>query len=67
MRLLSIAARSEKKFLEMADFEEAKDKVLMGSERRSLILTEQDKRTTAYHEAGHALVGLSSSFDGSYS
>ena len=41
----------------MSDFEEAKDKVLMGVERKSMVLTEPEKRTTAYHEAGHALVG----------
>jgi cell division protease FtsH len=40
----------------MDDFEIAKDKVLMGTERRSLIISEEEKRTTAYHEAGHALV-----------
>jgi cell division protease FtsH len=51
------AARQDKKFLEMADFESAKDKVLMGAERKSLVLTENEKRTTAYHEAGHTLVG----------
>ncbi|MDD4953040.1 MAG: ATP-dependent zinc metalloprotease FtsH [Desulfovibrionaceae bacterium] len=50
------AAKQDKDFLEMADFEEAKDKVLMGKERRSIILSEEEKRTTAYHEAGHALV-----------
>ena len=42
----------------MADFEFAKDKVLMGSERRSLVISEAEKRNTAYHEAGHAIVGL---------
>ena len=52
-----IAARHGKKFLEMADFEQAKDKVLMGAERRSLVLSDIEKRTTAYHEAGHTLVG----------
>ncbi|MBI2820959.1 MAG: ATP-dependent zinc metalloprotease FtsH, partial [Acidobacteria bacterium] len=50
-----IAARFNRKGVAMADFEEAKDKVLMGKERRSLILTEKEKRITAYHEAGHAL------------
>ena len=40
----------------MVDFELAKDKVLMGAERRSMILSEEEKRNTAYHEAGHALV-----------
>jgi cell division protease FtsH len=42
----------------MIDFERAKDKVLLGAERRSMVMTEEDKRITAYHEAGHALVGL---------
>ncbi len=51
------AARHDKNMVEMADFDEAKDKVLMGKERRSLIMSEHEKRTTAYHEAGHALVG----------
>ncbi len=50
------AARYNKKFVYMEDFEGAKDKVLMGSERRSLIISEKEKRLTAYHEAGHALV-----------
>ena len=40
----------------MVDFEFAKDKVMMGSERRSLVMSEEEKRITAYHEAGHALV-----------
>lgn len=51
-----LAAREEKKFVEMKDFESAKDKVLMGVERKSLILSEEERRATAYHEAGHALV-----------
>jgi cell division protease FtsH len=51
-----LAARRDKDKLEMADFEMAKDKVLMGTERRSMIISEREKRTTAYHEAGHALV-----------
>ena len=50
------AAKVNKNQVDMADFEHAKDKVLMGKERRSLILTDEEKRTTAYHEAGHALV-----------
>jgi cell division protease FtsH len=50
------AARYGKKSVSMADFETAKDKVLMGVERRSLVLTEEERRSTAYHEAGHALV-----------
>lgn len=52
-----LAARVNKKFLEMSDFEHAKDKVLMGVERKSMVLTDAEKRTTAYHEAGHTLVG----------
>jgi len=50
------AARYSKKAVMMEDFESAKDKVLMGTERKSLILSEEEKRVTAYHEAGHALV-----------
>jgi len=50
------AARQSKDQVEMADFEEAKDKILMGKERRSMIISEEEKKTTAYHEAGHALV-----------
>ena len=51
-----IAARLNKKKVQMADFEFAKDKVLMGVERKTLMLTDEEKRVTAYHEAGHALV-----------
>ncbi|MBI3624761.1 MAG: ATP-dependent metallopeptidase FtsH/Yme1/Tma family protein [Candidatus Rokubacteria bacterium] len=51
-----LAARQNKKSVEMLDFENAKDKVLMGVERRSMIISEDEKRTIAYHEAGHALV-----------
>jgi cell division protease FtsH len=50
------AARQNRKVVTMADFEMSKDKVLMGVERRSMILSEEEKKTTAYHEAGHALV-----------
>jgi cell division protease FtsH len=50
------AARLNKKEVEIVDFEMAKDKVLMGAERKSLILSDEEKRTTAYHEAGHALI-----------
>jgi cell division protease FtsH len=53
-----LAARSGKRVVTMVDFENAKDKVLMGSERRSMVMTEDEKELTAYHEAGHALVGL---------
>ncbi len=52
-----LAARADKDRLDAQDFEMAKDKVLMGPERRSMIISENDKRVTAYHEAGHALVG----------
>jgi cell division protease FtsH len=51
-----LAARYDKERLENADFEEAKDKVMMGSERRSMIISDEEKRNTAYHEAGHTLV-----------
>ncbi len=53
-----MAARAGKRVVTMVDFEEAKDKVMMGSERRSMVMTEEEKKLTAYHEAGHALVGL---------
>ena len=51
-----VAARQNRKVVTMFDFELAKDKVIMGVERKSMMLSEQEKRTTAYHEAGHALV-----------
>jgi cell division protease FtsH len=51
-----IAARRDKDKVDMVDFEEAKDKVLMGAERRSMIISDKEKKTTAVHEAGHALV-----------
>jgi cell division protease FtsH len=54
------AARQNRKFVTMADFEMSKDKVLMGVERKSMILSEEEKRNTAYHEAGHALVAAMS-------
>ena len=50
------AARMNRKFVTMVDFEMSKDKVLMGAERRSMILSDEEKKNTAYHEAGHALV-----------
>ena len=53
-----LAARKNKVLVEMNDFEEAKDKVMLGVERRSLQLTEDERRLTAYHEAGHAIVSL---------
>jgi cell division protease FtsH len=52
------AARFNKMKVDMADFEFAKDKVMMGSERRSLVMSEEEKRLTSYHEAGHALVAV---------
>ena len=52
------AARKGKRLVAMAEFEEAKDKVMMGAERRSMVMTEDEKRMTAYHEAGHAIVAL---------
>jgi len=51
-----LAARRNQKFVTMADFESSKDKVLMGAERKSMIITDEEKRLTAFHEAGHALV-----------
>lgn len=51
-----LAARKNKDQIDMSDFESAKDKVMMGLERKSMILSEEEKRTTAFHEAGHALV-----------
>lgn len=51
-----LAARKDRKKVEMVDFEEAKDKVMMGMERKSLIISEQEKKTTSYHEIGHVLV-----------
>ncbi len=53
-----LAARKGRRMVTMAEFEESKDKVMMGAERRSMVMSEEEKRLTAYHEAGHALVGL---------
>lgn len=52
------AARANKKQVEIEDFEKAKDKLLMGAERRSMVMSDKEKTLTAYHEAGHAIVGL---------
>ena len=52
------AARKNRRTVSMAEFEEAKDKVMMGAERRSMVMTDDEKRLTAYHEAGHAVVAL---------
>jgi cell division protease FtsH len=54
-----MAARKNRRMVMMRDFEDAKDKVMMGAERRSMAMTEEEKRLTAYHEGGHALVALS--------
>ena len=53
-----LAARKGRRTVSMSEFEEAKDKVMMGSERRSMVMTDDEKRLTAYHEAGHAVVAL---------
>jgi cell division protease FtsH len=53
-----MAARKNRRFVTMDDFEDAKDKVMMGAERRSMVMTDDEKKLTAYHEAGHAVVGL---------
>ncbi|GAB3682461.1 ATP-dependent zinc metalloprotease FtsH [Salinisphaera aquimarina] len=52
------AARANKKTVTQEDFERAKDKIMMGAERKSMVMTEDEKRLTAYHEAGHAIIGL---------
>jgi cell division protease FtsH len=53
------AARANQRIVSMEQFEKAKDKILMGAERRSMVMTTEEKRMTAYHEAGHAIIGLS--------
>jgi cell division protease FtsH len=53
-----LAARRNKRLVAMQEFEDAKDKVMMGSERRSMVMTDDEKKMTAYHEAGHALVSM---------
>ncbi|WP_395330596.1 ATP-dependent zinc metalloprotease FtsH [Novosphingobium sp. BL-8H] len=53
-----LAARRNKRLVAMQEFEDAKDKVMMGAERRSMVMTEDEKKMTAYHEAGHAIVSL---------
>lgn len=52
------AARANKRVVDMIDFEKAKDKIMMGAERRSMVMSNDEKKLTAYHEAGHAIVGL---------
>src|SRR6185503_19803190 len=54
-----LAARRNKRMVTQRDFEEAKDKVMMGAERKSMVMSEEEKKLTAYHEGGHALVALS--------
>ena len=51
------AARTNKRLVGMNEFEKAKDKIMMGAERKSMVMTENEKEITAYHEAGHAIVG----------
>jgi cell division protease FtsH len=58
-----LAARRSKRLVTQAEFEDAKDKVMMGAERRSMVMSEEEKRNTAYHEAGHAIVGLNVPYD----
>jgi cell division protease FtsH len=53
------AARANKRVVDMEEFDKAKDKIMMGAERRSMVMSEDEKKLTAYHEAGHAIVGLS--------
>src|SRR5574337_153940 len=52
------AARASKRLVEMDEFDKAKDKIMMGAERKSMVMSEKEKRTTAYHESGHAVVAL---------
>jgi cell division protease FtsH len=58
-----LAARRNKRLVTNAEFEDAKDKVMMGAERRSMVMSEDERRNTAYHEAGHAIVGLNVKYD----
>ncbi len=58
-----LAARRNKRLVTQHEFEDAKDKVMMGAERRSLVMSEEERRNTAYHEAGHAIVGLAVPYD----
>jgi cell division protease FtsH len=58
-----LAARRNKRVITQAEFEDAKDKVMMGAERKSLVMSEEERRNTAYHEAGHALVGINVKYD----
>jgi cell division protease FtsH len=56
-----LAARRNKRLVAMQEFEDAKDKVMMGAERRSMVMTDEEKKMTAYHEAGHAIVSINES------
>jgi cell division protease FtsH len=58
-----LAARRNKRMITQLEFEDAKDKVMMGAERRSLVMSEEERKNTAYHEAGHAIVGLNVKYD----
>jgi cell division protease FtsH len=58
-----LAARRNKRMITQTEFEDAKDKVMMGAERKSMVMSEEERRNTAYHEAGHALVGLNVKYD----
>jgi cell division protease FtsH len=58
-----LAARRNKRLVTQAEFEDAKDKVMMGAERRSMVMSDEERRNTAYHEAGHAIVGLQVPYD----
>ena len=55
-----ISARKNKRMVTLEDFESAKDKVMMGAEKRSMVMSEDEKKLTAYHEAGHAVATLHS-------
>ena len=57
------AARCNKRLVDMEDFEKAKDKIIMGAERRSIVMPEEERRNTAYHESGHAVVATSAAED----
>ena len=61
-----LAARKNKRVVTMSDVEEAKDKVMMGAERRSMVMTEEEKKLTAYHEGGHAIVALMKKYPTQY-
>jgi cell division protease FtsH len=58
-----LAARRNKRMITQTEFEDAKDKVMMGAERKSMVMSDEERRNTAYHEAGHALVGLNVKYD----